>query len=537
MPSGSTTSATGSERKLVFACSFIRVVELYDFYLYVTLAPFFGPHFFPHGHSAVVLSWFSTYLVGFLVRPLGALVFGRIGDLAGRKPALVVTLAVIGSCTFGLGALPSYSSIGIVSPILLTLLRVIQGLAMGGEHAAAASLIAESSRPDRRGYTTSWSQIAGPLGPFLVLPVVYACHSAVTVQDFADWGWRMPFWFSLVLLALSMPLALGIHESPVFRELKAEGRRSKKPLAQSLLHSPNNRYVLLALLGATAGHSVVTIAGQYYALLFLVERFHLDYLTASVLIDAALIIGIPMIIIAGKLSDHIGRLKVILGGCLLAAITYIPLFKGLTHFIRPDLEAFQDRTTISVASDVCKFHLSLTPDVEYTPCDRARDFLSRAGLSFELKPGIPGQTVVTQIGDVHIEGWQAWPPAAADPRYVEALKRAGYVAEPPTERSSYLMALVILVMLNVSVAMVSGPLAAFLAEMFPAKTRCTSISVPYHVGNGWLGGLVPMISSALIASTGNLYSGLWYPTIIASMTVIVGFVFLRDAKPDFDIRN
>jgi MFS family permease len=535
-----TQSITPEERKVIFASSLGTVFEWYDFYLYATLAQFFAVHFFPKGNdTAALLSAFATYAAGFLVRPFGALVFGRVGDLVGRKYTFLVTIIVMGASTFAVGLLPSYESIGVLAPILLTVLRLLQGLALGGEYGGAATYVAEHSQPNRRGYTTSWIQTTATLGFFLSLLIIFVCREAFDAKVFASWGWRIPFWFSLILLAFSVYIRLKLNESPVFTRMKAEGRGSKKPLTESFLRYPNNKYVLLALLGATAGQGVVWYTGQFYALFFLTITLHLDYATAYILIGASLIIGTPLFIVFGKLSDRIGRLKIILAGCLIAAVAYIPLFKGLTHFANPGLEEFQAKTAITVAADDCSFHIFVFPGTRFSACDKVKDFLTKSGLSFESKPAEPGKAVVTRIGDLPpIEGWEpAKTGPAEDPRFRKALTDKGYPATVDKKQINYPMVLLILVVLVAFVTMVYGPIAAFLVEMFPAKIRYTSMSLPYHLGNGWFGGMLPLVATAMVAASGNIYYGLWYPIVVAIMTLIVGALFVRDAKPGFNIHD
>src|SRR4051812_26313994 len=376
------------ERKVIFASSLGTVFEWYDFYLYATLAPFFASLFFPKGNdTAALLSAFATYAAGFLVRPFGALVFGRVGDLVGRKYTFLVTIIVMGLSTIAVGVLPTYGSIGIAAPISLTVLRLLQGLALGGEYGGAATYVGEHASNARRGYITSWIQPPATLGFFLSLLVIGVCRSPLSKEQFADWGWRIPFWFSALLLASSVYIRLRLDESPVFLKMKAENRASKKPLTESFLRYPNNKLVALALFGATAGQGVVWYTGQFYALFFLTITLKVEYVTAYLLVGASLVIATPLFVVFGKLSDRIGRLKIILAGCLLAAICYIPLFHGLTHFANPKLEAFQDRVHITVAASDCSMHIFVLPGTKFTPCDKAKDFLTKAGLSFDSEPG------------------------------------------------------------------------------------------------------------------------------------------------------
>src|SRR3989440_89416 len=398
------------EKKVIFASSLGTVFEWYDFYLYAVLAPFFDAVFFPPGNAtAALLSAFATYAAGFLVRPFGALVFGRVGDLVGRKYTFLVTIVVMGFATFAVGLLPTFSTIGWAAPILLVSLRLLQGLALGGEYGGAATYVAEHAAEGKRGYDTAWIQTTATLGLFLALIVIGLCRFTgwLTPAQFSDWGWRLPFLVSLVLLVFSIYIRLKLNESPVFQRMKAEGRGSKSPLTDSFLRYPNNKYVLLALLGATAGQGVVWYTGQFYALFFLTITLKVDLLTAYTLIAIALLVGTPFFIVFGALSDRIGRLKIILAGCLIAALTYFPLFKALTHYVNPALETFQTTTPISVAAKDCAFHVFVTPFTKDSDCDRAKDFLTKLGLSFTSTdlPASSTDNVVVKIGSTELKGW------------------------------------------------------------------------------------------------------------------------------------
>jgi predicted MFS family arabinose efflux permease len=512
------------ERRVIFASSLGTVFEWYDFYLYATLAPFFASLFFPKGNdTAALLAAFATYAAGFLVRPFGAVVFGRLGDLVGRKHTFLLTIVVMGAATFGVGLLPTYESIGLAAPVILVTLRLLQGLALGGEYGGAATYVAEHAPDNERGRATSWIQTTATLGFFLSLLVIGLCRALMPPEAFTAWGWRLPFLVSLVLLLFSVYIRLKLEESPVFRQMKAQGKGSKAPLRESFLHYPNNKYVLLALLGATAGQGVVWYAGQFYALFFLTITLKLDYLTAYTVVGLALALGTPFFIVFGRLSDRIGRLKIILAGCLIAALTYIPLFKGLAHFVHPGLEEFTAANPVTVAASDCNFHVFVGPNTRFSDCDRAKDFLTKAGLSFESLPAVPGQTVVTRIGESEITGWD-------EARYKEALAAAGYPAEVDRTRINYAMTVLILFIMVLYVTMVYGPIAAFLVELFPTRIRYTSMSLPYHIGNGWFGGMLPLLATAMVARAGNIYAGLWYPIVVALMTVVIGTLFLRETK-------
>ena len=519
------------ERRVIFASSLGTVFEWYDFYLYAVLAPFFAALFFPPGNqTAALLSAFAAYAAGFLVRPFGALVFGRIGDLVGRKYTFLVTILFMGSATFLVGLLPTYESVGWLAPILMVTLRLVQGLALGGEYGGAATYVAEHAAPGRRGYDTSWIQTTATLGLFLALLVIYLCRSNMDTKTFAEWGWRIPFWVSIILLIFSVYIRLKLHESPIFQQMKSEGKGSKSPLTDSFFKYPNNKYVLLALLGATAGQGVVWYTGQFYALFFLTITLKLDYVSAYTLIGVSLLIGTPFFIVFGWLSDRIGRLKIIMAGCLIAALTYFPLFGALTHYVNPALEDFSKKTQISVAANEadCKFHLFVGPWSKFSDCDRVKDFLTKQGLSFKSVDG-PAGKVTTTIGDKKVEGWDQKVLAAT-------LKEAG--APPTADKSkvNWVMTEVILVIMVLYVTMVYGPIAAFLVELFPTEIRYTSMSLPYHIGNGWFGGMLPLTATAMVAASGDIYYGLWYPIVVAVMSLIIGTLFLRETHTR-DIRT
>jgi hypothetical protein len=519
------------EKRVIFASSLGTVFEWYDFYLYAVLAPFFAALFFPPGNqTAALLSAFAAYAAGFLVRPFGALFFGRIGDLVGRKYTFLVTIIVMGASTFAVGLLPTYASVGWFAPILMVSLRLLQGLALGGEYGGAATYVAEHAPHNRRGYDTSWIQTTATLGLFLALAVIYLCRSNMDAKEFADWGWRVPFWVSLALLAFSVYIRLKLQESPIFQKMKAEGKGSKQPLTDSFLKYPNNKYVLLALLGATAGQGVVWYTGQFYALFFLTITLKLDYVSAYTLIGVSLLFGTPFFIVFGWLSDRIGRLKIIMAGCLIAAVTYFPLFGGLTHYVNPALEEFSQKTQISVAANDadCKFHIFVGPWSKFSDCDRVKDFLTKQGLSFKSVSG-PAGKVVTNIGATQVEGWDQAKLAAT-------LKQAGAPATADKSKVNWVMAELILFIMVVYVTMVYGPIAAFLVELFPTEIRYTSMSLPYHIGNGWFGGMLPLTATAMVAATGDIYYGLWYPIVVAVMSLIIGSIFLRETK-DRDIRT
>jgi MFS family permease len=514
------------EKFVIFASSLGTIFEWYDFYLYAVLAPFFAALFFPTGNdTAALLSAFATYAAGFLIRPFGAVIFGRIGDLVGRKYTFLVTIMVMGSATFLVGVLPTFASIGWLAPILLVSLRLLQGLALGGEYGGAATYVAEHARPHERGYATSYIQTTATLGLLLALILIALCRGNMNAKDFAEWGWRIPFLISVILLVFSVYIRLKLNETPIFQKMVQEGKGSKAPLTESFFRYPNNKYVLLALLGATAGQGVVWYTGQFYALFFLVITLRVDYITAYELIGLSLIIGTPFFIVFGWLSDRIGRLKIILAGCAIAAITYFPLFQGLTHYANPALEEFAAKNPITVTADqtTCNFHIFVGPWSKFTDCDRAQDFLTKSGLSFKIVNASGLKSADLDIAGTKVQGWD-------NAKWTAALAAKGFPKSADPAKINWFMTELILVIMVIYVTMVYGPIAAFLVEMFPTKIRYTSMSLPYHIGNGWFGGMLPLLATAVVAATGNIYNGLWYPIGVAVMTLVIGLVFLRDTR-------
>jgi len=517
-------SDSAAERRVIVASSVGTVFEWYDFYLYAILAPFFAGLFFPPGNqTAALLSAFATYAAGFLVRPFGAIIFGRIGDLVGRKYTFLVTIVVMGMSTVLVGFLPTFKTIGYAAPIILVCLRLAQGLALGGEYGGAATYVAEHAADTKRGYNTSWIQTTATLGMFFALVIIGLSRGLMEPATFSNWGWRISFWLSIPLLLISIYIRLKLQESPVFARMKSSGKRSKSPLRDSFLKYPNNKFVALALLGATAGQGVVWYTGQFYALFFLGLYLKLPYDKVYLLIGLSLLIGTPFFVIFGALSDRIGRLKIILAGCAIAAVTYMPLFKGLTHYVNPALEKYQASTDISVAASDCNFHIFIGPWSKQTACDRAKDFLGKSGLSFHSIPAEAGADVVTKIGPVEIRGWD-------EAKFKAALTTTGFPAKIDLSQVNWVMAELILVVMLIYVTMVYGPIAAFLVELFPTQIRYTSMSLPYHIGNGWFGGMLPLLATAIVASSGNIYAGLWYPIVVSIMTVVIGWLFIREPK-------
>src|SRR6185295_908347 len=438
-----------------------------DFYIYATLAPFFAALFFPPGNTtAALLASFATYAAGFLVRPFGALVFGRIGDLVGRKYTFLVTILVMGLATAAVGLLPSYASIGMASPTILVLLRLAQGLALGGEYGGAATYVAEHAPDGKRGLHTSWIQTTATLGFFLSLVVIGLCRWKMAEATFKAWGWRIPFLISLLLLAISIYIRLKLNESPVFARMKAEGKGSKAPLKESFGEWKNLKIVLLALFGAAAGQGVVWYTGQFYALFFLTGTLKIQWKTAYLIIAVALVLGTGLFVFFGWLSDKIGRKKIMMAGCILGALTYFPIYRAMTHYGNPALEGFAAKTKVSLTADNCKTHLFPNPKTTYSECDKVQDFLSKRSLSYVTTPGAPGSKPVTHINDTVITGW-------SEAGLTAALKTAGYPAAAKPEDVNVGMLILLVFIQVIYVTMVYGPVAAFLVELFPTRIRYT----------------------------------------------------------------
>lgn len=586
----STAPMTGEEKKVIFASSLGTVFEWYDFYLYGSLAAIIGKQFFggldPGSQFIFALLAFAA---GFIVRPFGALVFGRLGDMIGRKYTFLVTILIMGLSTFGVGLLPSYATIGVVAPVLLIALRLLQGLALGGEYGGAATYVAEHAPQGKRGAYTSWIQTTATLGLFLSLMIILGTRTAMGEKDFGDWGWRIPFLVSIVLLGISVYIRLSLNESPAFAKMKAEGKASKAPLAESFGEWGNLKIVILALIGLTAGQAVVWYTGQFYALFFLTQSLKVDPATANIMIAISLIIGTPFFIVFGTLSDKIGRKPIIMAGCLIAALTYFPVFHMLTEAANPDLAAAQAKNKVTVTADPneCSFQFNPTGTAKFTSsCDIVKQKLAGASVSYENIDAPAGTVASIKVGDTLISGYsstkivdadiaaakeaaakkledlkatakpEAEVKAAADALAAfdkdgkaatvkakeaaltgglsAALKAAGYPAKADPAKIDKIKVVAILAFLVLLVTMVYGPIAAMLVEMFPTRIRYTSMSLPYHIGNGWFGGLLPTTAFAIVAQTGNMYNGLWYPIVIAAMTFVVGMLFVRETK-DVDI--
>jgi len=573
---------SAEEKKVIFASSLGTVFEWYDFYLYGSLAAIIAKQFFSGlDEGSAFIFALLAFAAGFIVRPFGAIFFGRLGDMIGRKYTFLVTILIMGSSTFVVGILPNYAAWGAAAPIILIALRLLQGLALGGEYGGAATYVAEHAPHGKRGAYTSWIQTTATLGLFLSLLVILGTRTAIGEEAFADWGWRIPFIVSILLLAVSVYIRLSMNESPAFAKMKAEGKTSKAPLSESFGEWKNLKIVILALVGLTAGQAVVWYSGQFYALFFLTQALKVDGPTANIMIAIALIIGTPFFIVFGILSDKIGRKPIILAGCFLAAATYFPVFQALTKAANPDLAAAQAAAKVTVTADPaeCSFQFNPTGTKKFTSsCDIAQQKLASASVSYDNIAAPAGQAAVIKVGETEVttvvtpEDIAAAKSAAeaklealnaAEPKDAKAiaaatasvkalsgektakdatlsgklsaaLKAAGYPAKADMAKFDKVNVVIILTYLVILVTMVYGPIAAMLVEMFPTRIRYTSMSLPYHIGNGWFGGLLPTTAFAIVAQTGNMYNGLWYPIIIAGATVVIGGIFIKETK-DVDI--
>jgi MFS family permease len=573
---------SAEEKKVIFASSLGTVFEWYDFYLYGSLAAIIAKQFFSGlDEGSAFIFALLAFAAGFIVRPFGAIFFGRLGDMIGRKYTFLVTILIMGVSTFIVGLLPNYASIGVAAPVILIALRMLQGLALGGEYGGAATYVAEHAPHGKRGAFTSWIQTTATLGLFLSLMVILGTRTAIGEEAFADWGWRIPFLVSILLLAVSVYIRLSMNESPAFAKMKAEGKTSKAPLSESFGQWKNLKIVILALVGLTAGQAVVWYSGQFYALFFLTQSLKVDGPTANVMVAISLIIGTPFFIVFGSLSDKIGRKPIILAGCFLAAVTYFPIFTALTKAANPDLAAAQAAAKVTVTADPaeCSFQFNPTGTKKFTSsCDIAKQKLASASVSYDNVIAPAGTPAVIKVGDTEVttvvtpEDIAAAKSAAekkladlsaAEPKDAKAitaasasvkalsgektakdavlsgkisgaLKAAGYPAKADMAKFDKVTVVIILTYLVLLVTMVYGPIAAMLVEMFPTRIRYTSMSLPYHIGNGWFGGLLPTTAFAIVAQTGNMYNGLWYPIIIAGATVVIGGLFIKETK-DVDI--
>ena len=535
---------TDEEKKVVFASSLGTVFEWYDFYLFGAMAAIIAKNFFSGlDESTRIIFVLLAFAAGFAVRPFGAIVFGRLGDLVGRKYTFLVTILIMGLATFLTGILPTYGSIGIWAPIILIGLRLLQGLALGGEYGGAATYVAEHAPQGRRGYYTAWIQTTATVGLMLSLIVILGTRTWLGEATFETWGWRVPYLVSIVLLGISLWIRLQLNESPAFAKMKAEGKGSKAPLSESFGQWSNLKIVILALVGLTAGQAVVWYTGQFYTLFFLERMAKVDGATANILVATSLIIGTPFFLLFGWLSDRIGRKPIIMAGLIIAALTYFPLFKALTHYANPALEAALKSAPIKVSVDPadCSFQFNPTGTAKFTSsCDIAKAYLASGGLNYENVAGAAGTLASVSIGDKVIQAYDGKAANAKEENarfrkeMGDAIKAAGYPAKADPAQMNKGMIIVILTIMVIYVTMVYGPIAAMLVELFPTKIRYTSMSLPYHIGNGWFGGFLPATSFAIVAAQGDIYSGLWYPIVIAVVTFAIGMLFVRETK-DRDI--
>jgi predicted MFS family arabinose efflux permease len=527
---------------VIGASSLGTVFEWYDFYIYGLLATILTAQFFSGVNEITGFIFaLATFAAGFAVRPFGALVFGRLGDLVGRKHTFLITMSIMGVATFAVGLLPSYASAGLFAPIALVLLRLLQGLALGGEYGGAATYVAEHAPAGKRGQYTSWIQTTATLGLFAALLVVIGVRTGMGEDAFKAWGWRIPFMASLLLLVVSLWIRMKLDESPVFTRMKRAGTTSKAPLAEAFGRWGNLKIVLIALFGAVMGQAVVWYCGQFYALFFLERILRVDGATTNILTAIALALATPAFVFFGWLSDRIGRKPIILTGCLLAVFSYFPLFHALTLYANPALFAAQAKAPVAVIADAQQCSIQFDPvgknKFDSTSCDIAKSFLAKAGVSYQRIDAPPGTVAQIRAGESTI--------TAPDPRAVtgaerktaiadfqsaakKALTAVGYPDKADPASVNKPMVVLILFVLVLYVTMVYGPIAALLVELFPARIRYSAMSLPYHIGNGWFGGFLPTTAFAMVAATGDIYYGLWYPIVVAGMTVVLGFLFLPE---------
>ena len=542
-PAATNRPMTAEERRVIFASSLGTVFEWYDFYLYGSLAAIIAAHFFSGVNpTAGFIFALLAFAAGFAVRPFGALVFGRLGDLVGRKYTFLITILIMGLSTFLVGVLPSYASIGMAAPVILIILRLLQGLALGGEYGGAATYVAEHAPQNRRGFYTSWIQTTATMGLFLSLLLILGIRSALGEEAFLDWGWRIPFLISAVLLIISVWIRMRLNESPAFKKMKEEGTQSKAPIKESFGEWKNLKIVILALLGLTAGQAVVWYTGQFYALFFLTKTLGVEANTANILIALGLLLGTPFFIVFGALSDKIGRKPIIMAGCLIAALAYFPVFKGLTHFANPALERAQASAPVTIVADpaTCSFQFNPVGTASFTSsCDILKAFMASNSVNYNNEAAPAGSVAVARIGDEEFTSFEGSGLTKADftaksgelrEALTQSIRAHGYPAKADPNQINYFMVIVLLTFLVILVTMVYGPIAAMLVEMFPTRIRYTSMSLPYHIGNGWFGGFLPPVAFAIVAATGNIYDGLWYPIAIAAMTLVIGMLFVKESR-------
>jgi predicted MFS family arabinose efflux permease len=538
---------SSEERLVIFASSLGTVFEWYDFYIYGTLGVILAKQFFSGVNpTAGFIFTLLAFAAGFAVRPFGALLFGRVGDIVGRKYTFLITMTLMGLGTFLIGVLPSYASAGITAPVILILLRLVQGLALGGEYGGAATYVAEHAPPGRRGFYTSWIQTTATVGLFMALLVILGLRTWQGEEVFGDWGWRIPFLLSVVLLAVSIWIRLQLEESPVFRKMKEAGKGSKAPLTEAFGNWSNAKIAIFALLGATAGEAVIWYGGQFYALFFLTQTLKVNGATANILIALSLAIGTPGFILFGWLSDKIGRKPIMLAGFLLGAATYFMIFQGLTHYANPALERALATAPVTVIADPkeCSFQFNPVGISQFrTSCDIAKSALVSRSVNYENQAAPAGTVASVKVGEQTIASFDGVGLAAADftaksgafnKALGDAISQHGYPASADPSQINYPMTVLLLTILVIYVTLVYGPIAAWLVELFPTRIRYSGMSLPYHIGNGWFGGFLPATAFAIVAATGNIYSGLWYPIGVAAMSFVVAVIFLPETK-DVDI--
>ncbi|MGW8461412.1 MFS transporter [Pseudomonas sp. CLCA07] len=513
-------------RKVIFASSLGTVFEWYDFFLYGALAAVISKQFFAGVNDTTAFIFaLMAFAAGFVVRPFGALVFGRLGDMIGRKYTFLATIVLMGLATFCVGLLPTYASIGIAAPIILVVLRMLQGLALGGEYGGAATYVAEHAPMGKRGFHTSWIQSTATLGLLLSLLVVLGCRY-FTGDQFEVWGWRIPFLFSIVLLGISTWIRLSLHESPAFVKMKAEGKLCKSPLRESFGKWENLKVVLIALFSINAGQAVTFYAAQFYVLFFLTQFLKMDPALANGLLIVSVIIGAPFFIFFGWLSDKVGRKPVLMIGLLLATALYFPIFKSLAHYANPAIDQASRQAPITVLADpaTCTFQFDPVGKAKFdSPCDKVKTFLVKQGLPYASAAAPAGSGVQVSVGDVTLEGFD-------EAALRGAVTLAGYPSKADMQQINKPMIVALIVILIIISAMCYGPLAALMVELFPTRIRYTSMSLPYHIGNGWFGGFLPTVSFALVVYTGDIFYGLWYPVVITAVSLVVGMICLRETK-------
>ncbi|AMB77555.1 MULTISPECIES: MFS transporter [Pseudomonas] len=514
------------ERKIIFASSLGTVFEWYDFFLYGALATVLSKQFFAGVNDTTAFIFaLMAFAAGFLVRPFGALVFGRLGDMIGRKYTFLMTIILMGLSTFAVGLLPTYTSIGIAAPIMLVLLRMLQGLALGGEYGGAATYVAEHAAPGKRGFNTSWIQSTATLGLLLSLVVVLSCRY-LTGDQFEVWGWRLPFLLSIVLLGISTWIRMSMHESPAFVKMKAEGKTSKSPIRESFGKWENLKIVLIALFGINAGQAVTFYTAQFYVLFFLTQMLKMDPAQANMLLIISVVIGAPFFIFFGWLSDRVGRKPILMLGLLLATVLYFPLFKGLSHYANPQIDTASRQSPIVVMADpaTCTFQFDPVGKARFdSPCDKVKTFLVKQGLPYTSQAVAPGTDVQVSVGETQIKGFDEAAMRAA-------INEAGYPAKADPSAVNQPMVVLMMVLLTLIATMTYGPLAAVMVELFPTRIRYTSMSLPYHIGNGWFGGFLPTVSFALVVYTGDIFYGLWYPVVITGVSLVVGMLCLKETR-------